>query len=331
MNERFKRIAEQYRKAHGIHASSGTDYSQISTLGSDDTFLNALKSRIHEVDLDDESALNRLVGLEDIKSQVISIRNQIAFYNDGEAKFVPPNGYHMCFSGPPGTGKTTVARILAGILFNYKVIRKPQIMELDGKYLKNIIMNSGVNDCMGRIIAKADGGVLFIDEAYLLMGDRLGYEIIGSLLTAMEDLRESLVVILAGYTKEMLKLVSLNPGLQSRIQYHIRFRNYTEDELFNIFTGIAGLEFSFAFDAGLFKEQLGIELRRTDFANGRDMRKFFQKMLELQADKCASGYGNRYVVLDDILESFIAWRKEIMIRDYAVMDTEDGDWIIVPQ
>ena len=178
--ERYKQIVERYKKDHGITKNHGTDYKKIALLGSDDTFLNMLKSKIHSVEEDPETALSLLSGLEDIKEQAISIRNHIAYYKNRGKKYSPPNGYNMCFYGPPGTGKTTIARILAGYLYKSGIISRPQIMEMDGNYLKTVVSRYGNGDGISKIIARADGGMLFIDEAYLLDGDKVGYDIIGT-------------------------------------------------------------------------------------------------------------------------------------------------------
>ena len=331
MGNRFEEIAERYRKDHNIHNSQGTDYKKLSSIGSDDSFLNILKTKIHEADPDPESSLNRLTGMSEIKQQIMSVKNQMEFFNRNGERYSPPNGYHMCFYGPPGTGKTTVARILAGYLYKYGVLSKPQVMEMDGNYLKNTIKQSGIKDCMGRIIARADGGMFFIDEAYLLSGDRVGYDITGSLITAMEDLKESIVIVFAGYRNEMRHYVSENPGMQSRIQYHLNFVPYNADELFEMFWKLCEGRFALNFDINLFKEQLGIECRRTDFANGRDVRGFFQKFIEFQADVCAENNGRDNEFTDEVLEKFINFRKSVFTRDYEIIDTENGDWILRPQ
>ena len=174
-----------------------------------------------------EKKLNELIGLEGIKESIQKIKAYALSNKDSEDLNI-----HMCFLGNPGSGKTEVARYIAGILYENSILPSPKIVEVDRSGLVSQYFGATAEKTR-RVIASAMGGVLFIDEAYALgnNSDRditdYGKEAIDTLVKAMEDYRGKFCVILAGYKNEMLKMLSTNPGFKSRIQFTLDFPNYS--------------------------------------------------------------------------------------------------------
>lgn len=187
--------------------------------------------------------LETLIGLQSVKTQIRNMKNRYLFElsrkeDNVTSDFMTCN--HMCFYGPAGTGKTTVARIMSGILYDLRIIKKNQVVEVGGSDLIGQYIGDSAKKTK-LIIEASKGGVLFIDEAYTLNTGYKGYgdEVLGELVKAMEDFKEDLVVIFAGYEKEMKEFLKRNPGMQSRIKSEIYFPNYTPDELGEIFVSMA--------------------------------------------------------------------------------------------
>ncbi|WP_193610232.1 AAA family ATPase [Nocardioides lijunqiniae] len=219
--------------------------------------------------------LDELVGLTDVKAE---IHRQAAILRvEGLRKDAgltsPTITRHMIFNGNPGTGKTTVARLVAGIYRALGLLSKGQLVEVDRSelvagYLGQTAMKTA------EVVASAEGGVLFIDEAYSLAGDQYGQEAIDTLVKEMEDKRDDLVVIVAGYPVPMAVFISQNPGLESRFRTQIDFADYTDDELARIFGVMAkGAEYDVD-DAVLarLRELLGAVQRGSSFGNARYVR-----------------------------------------------------------
>ena len=144
---------------------------------------------------------------------------------------------HMCFMGNPGTGKTTVARIIGEIFKEREILSTGRFVEIHGRDLVGQYVGWTAREVQSQI-RRAKGGVLFIDEAYSLNAEHRGSfedEAIATLIKEMEDKRDNLCVIFAGYNKEMEELLEANTGFESRIQFKILFNDYTEEELYKIF------------------------------------------------------------------------------------------------
>ena len=184
--------------------------------------------------------LNELVGLSKVKQVLNELVNLIELKDKSKGDLdIKSTNLHMVFLGNPGTGKTTVARLIAQILYNLKYIKQNKLIEVSSKDLVAEYVGQTGPKTMA-IIEKAKGGVLFIDEAYTLAsssgtGNSYNEEAIATLIQEMENNRDNLVVIFAGYTKEMQAFLNSNSGIVSRIGYTLEFEDYTEQELLEIF------------------------------------------------------------------------------------------------
>lgn len=230
--------------------------------------------------------LDDLVGLETVKSE---IHRQTAVLKVGamREKAGLKNATltrHLVFVGNPGTGKTTVARLVGGIYKALGLLSKGQLVEVDRSelvagYLGQTALKTA------EVCKSALGGVLFIDEAYSLSGDQYGEEAINTLVKEMEDNRSDLVVIVAGYPVPMAKFIAENPGLASRFRTTITFDNYTDDELIDIFAGmIAKADYDLGEGAlDSFTTLLAAQLRDDTFGNGRFARNVMEAAIGHQA------------------------------------------------
>ena len=240
--------------------------------------------------------LDSLIGLDSVKKEVQTLTNFIKIQQKRAEQGLKSSSvsYHCVFTGNPGTGKTTVARIVADIYKNLGVLKKGHLVETDRAGLvAEYVGQTAVKT--NKIIDSALDGVLFIDEAYSLVGggeSDYGKEAIATLLKRMEDDRERLVVILAGYTKDMKQFIDSNPGLQSRFNRYIEFPDYTPDELYQIFTlNLKKYDYHITDDAKaalqhFFEE--AVAHKDANFGNGRFVRNIFEKVLEHQANRLAS-------------------------------------------
>ncbi len=240
--------------------------------------------------------LEDLVGLEEVKKDVKNLMNLVKVRKLRQENDlpVPPLSLHMVFLGNPGTGKTTVARLVSGLYAAIGVLSKGQLVEVDRSGLvAGYVGQTAIKT--QEVIKKALGGVLFIDEAYSLASggeNDFGREAIETLLKAMEDHRDDLIVIVAGYTGPMEKFINSNPGLESRFNKYIFFPDYNGEQLMAMFekrcdkngytlTGEAKTAAA-AYFTELYEE------RSDNFGNGRDVRNTFEDMIVRQANRVAS-------------------------------------------
>ena len=240
--------------------------------------------------------LNALIGLSSVKSEINTLTNYIKVQKMREEKGmkVSPVSLHCVFTGNPGTGKTTVARIVSEIYKELGLLQKGHLVETDRSGLvAEYVGQTAVKT--NKIIDSALDGILFIDEAYSLVdggNSDYGKEAISTLLKRMEDDRERLVVILAGYTDDMKRFIDSNPGLQSRFNRYIEFPDYSADELFQIFeSSTKKYEYTLTEDAAVELKSIlnnAVEHKDKNFGNGRYVRNLFEKVIENQANRISS-------------------------------------------
>ena len=230
-----------------------------------------------------EKKLGELIGLSGIKESIRKIKAYALNNKDSEDLNI-----HMCFLGNPGSGKTEVARYIAGILYENKILPTNKVIEVDRSGLVSQYFGATAEKT-SRVISRAMGGVLFIDEAYALgnnadVGTDYGKEAIDTLVKAMEDYRGKFCVILAGYKNEMLQMLSTNPGFKSRIQFMLDFPNYSRDELRSITELMLRNRHYTIGDTALSRILDITEIKRKDpnFANAREIRNILDQVIMCQ-------------------------------------------------
>ena len=243
--------------------------------------------------------LDELVGLTTVKEDIKTIVNflRVCKMREERGMKTPELSHHMVFSGNPGTGKTTIARLLSKLYKSIGLLETGQLVEVDRAGL--IAGYQGQTAIKtAEVIQSALGGVLFIDEAYSLVqgdNDTYGKECIATILKAMEDNRDRLVVIVAGYDNLMHKFIESNPGLQSRFNKYIHFPDYTGEELEQIFlircksNGYSLEERAQEILREVFDRMY--EVRDENFGNGRTVRNIFEKIINCQATRLADAKG----------------------------------------
>lgn len=227
---------------------------------------------------------DNLVGLSDIKEQINDLVSLLKFKQKTNIGIKDFN-LHMCFLGNPGTGKTTVGRIITDIFFNLGYINQNKLTEVTARDLiaEYIGQTSGKTY---NVVKSALGGILFIDEAYAITngkgeGARFGNECIATLLKLMEDYKDKLIIVFAGYDEEMEEFLGSNPGLTSRIGYKIKFPDYSTEELIQIFLNLLHENNMDITKSALTKLEniIKISSKNKNFGNGRYIHNIFQKIL----------------------------------------------------
>jgi|GEM_PF-6186471 len=263
--------------------------------------------------------LHELIGLKPVKDQVDALISQVVVNSERKKRGnkVPEISHHMAFLGSPGTGKTSVARIVGEIYKELGILEKGHVVETDrsglvGQYIGHTAIKTN------ELIDKAMGGILFIDEAYSLVspdsGRDFGPEAISTLIARMENERNKFVVILAGYTDVTKQMIKSNPGMQSRIAHYITFPDYEPEDLYWIFISMTG-----GSDQTVTAKAQAILLRAFElvhskkdknFGNGRLVRNVVEKVMQNQAIRL----NNKYL-------SFLPPKKLNTIHSHDIIKT----------
>ncbi len=239
--------------------------------------------------------LSSYIGLSAVKSEVENLINMATVYGMRREHGLPTAdmSLHMVFSGNPGTGKTMIARFMARVYHSLGILSKGQLIEVDRSGLvAGYVGQTAIKT--SKVLERAKGGVLFIDEAYTLTskeGNDFGYEAVDTILKAMEDNREDLVVIVAGYIDRMETFIDSNPGLQSRFNKYLHFEDYSGEEMTDIF--LMQCEKNCYTPDGDAVDAIREYLRMAseeagEFGNARGVRNAFEKVLSAQANRLAA-------------------------------------------
>lgn len=307
--------------ANGSYHGEGTLYDEDGHTVYNGEWVNGHQAdkfeRKYDTEIDSEklemyiSELNSLIGLMGVKKELNSLVNFVKLQKIRKDKGlkVPTVSLHMVFTGNPGTGKTTVARLMSKILFELGYLSKGHMIEtnragLVAGYLGQTAIKTE------EVVKQAVGGVLFIDEAYTLATeDQYGQETIDTLLKLMEDYRDNLVVIVAGYPALMKKFIESNPGLASRFNKYIVFEDYNVQELMEIYEYMCknssykldrdGKAFLNEYVKGLVSE------KDEGFGNARTMRNLFEKSIAFQANRVMSMEGSKEDDLSQLIKADI--------------------------
>lgn len=284
--ENARRREEQAQKeAEALRARMVQMQNNISVpIPQENDVFNAKSLKVIKGSADPMGELSRIVGLQSVKEMIEKLKYRLEFDKERAARgfqseFV--SNLHMCFLGNPGTGKTTIARIMTGILHETGAIRENKCVEVNAlEMIGGFIGQTGI--ITAGIIREAMGGVLFIDEAYALKDSGMGNEAISVLLKEMEDNRGDLTVIFAGYEREINEFLNMNEGFRSRINHFFRFEDYSTVELGQILLGMLKKAHLKITEAALYQcLSLFNEAKNApNFSNGRFVRNLFEQLEE---------------------------------------------------
>jgi SpoVK/Ycf46/Vps4 family AAA+-type ATPase len=288
------------RQAYRLGGDSPDDPTEMARLMPADLGPEIEAAAEPSTSADDVAALraelDAMIGLREVKDTVNDLANLLVMSEQRRSMGLPvaPMSHHLVFAGPPGTGKTTVARLYGRLLHTLGVLPGGQVVEtaradLVGRYVGHTAQMTA------EVFERAKGGVLFVDEAYALAprgasGSDFGQEAIDTLVKLMEDHRDEVVVIVAGYTREMQRFLDSNPGLASRFNHRVEFPDYSDDELVTIVERMAaGSGYTCGPDtAAALAEHFAAVERDANFGNARYARQVLERMITRQAGRLMS-------------------------------------------
>ncbi len=232
-----------------------------------------------------EKDLKSLLGLPDVKTKISELAARMEFDKKMKSKnILQVSSMHMCFLGPPGTGKTTCAKIMTGFLYRYGYIKENKYIETDGNFLRGRTQGE-TSEKTALLLSLAKDKVLFIDEAYALFSGPGAQEAIATIIKSMEDNRSDFILILAGYEDEMKILINGNPGFFSRIGHILYFGDYSDIDLYNIFRHMAKqYGFTVNHDTKVpFIKRIRKERVQQNFGNARTCRNILDECISKHA------------------------------------------------
>lgn len=265
---------------------------------------NTIKTIKKDVFKDPDAELNKLIGLANVKLEIqkMEARMQYELKREQErtkkkAKHIHmASSAHMVFLGNPGTGKTTVSRIIASYLYKYHFMEKPYYFEIDGNFFNGLTIGEASKKVL-LLCREAKGSCVYIDEAYALCSSR-SQEVIATLVKQMEDNADNITFIYSGYKKEMTEFLDSNSGIKSRIKYWFTFEDYNDNELREIFCSMAASN-NLVPEYELIEHVVEIvsKKRGPNFGNARDVRNLLDQIIDNHAFNLAQGIdaeGERY-------------------------------------
>ncbi|MBP5311670.1 MAG: AAA family ATPase [Clostridia bacterium] len=331
-NGRFvKKMAQETIIRHA--KNEGKEGWQLNIISEDDVPSVEDMSAKTSAEESHSSGLENLIGLDDIKEQIRKFRNTVAFRRKARTYGVsiPRGNNHMLFCGNPGTGKTTIARIMARELYDAGIVPENKLIECGRQDLVGMYLGQTAPKTQD-MITRALGGVLFIDEAYSLTssggrgGDSYGEEAVTTLVKAMEDYKDNLVIIFSGYSDKMDEFVASNPGIASRIGFTFNFKDYTAQELTDIFklkvrkTGLNADDPEMLAKA---KSIMQYFISVPNFGNGRFAERVVQMTYEIHAERCMN--------IDDPEELTKITSADIPSIKYLIEHMSNGDEMLNPE
>lgn len=302
----FNEFGVRKKKAKRKLSSRMREFVEAQQLAETERIVNksALDKSVHKGSMDPDGDLNKMIGLKEAKDTLTKLKARIDFEKFSKHHNATKEPIHMVFYGSPGTGKTTVARIVAGFLYDYGYIKHNKVFETDGNFLKGRTA-ADTERKIKIILDKAAGGVLFVDEAYALTQshDAAGKQAIATLIKEMEDHPDKFVAIFAGYTNEMKQMLDTNPGFRSRIKEYVFFPDYDSGDLREIAISIAGQK-GFCIDSEAisnFDMRIEKEKKLPSWGNGRTVRNVIEESINNHAYNYESGIidkNDKYKLLD---------------------------------